>query len=342
MRNQERSYGYRSCGYESFHDVTPSDFLNPLCSQLMSNSTFSPKEEFAIRTDGLSKKYGENYALKDVSLRVPVGSVFGFIGPNGSGKTTLIRILVDLIRATSGTARVFGRDSRHEGVDLRKDIGYLPGNLVLPPRLNGWQFLTDIAKVRQLDLRDEISHLADRLDAELHRPMGDLSLGNRRKVGMIAAFMHKPKLLILDEPTGGLDPLVQQSFRQMAREAADDGRTVFLSSHVLDEVQHVSDRVAVVRQGQVISQGLIEDLTKKLLRHFQVTFAHSLDPAMFQAVQHVQGVTVGAHPHELMFTVAGESGPLVEALGHFEVVDLRGSEPDLEDVFLQFYSSKTA
>ena len=308
----------------------------------MAQSTFSPSDQFAIVTDGLSKKYGENFALKDVSLRVPVGSVFGFIGPNGSGKTTLIRILVDLIRATSGSAKVFGRDSRHEGVALRKDIGYLPGNLVLPPRLNGMQFLTDIAKVRQLDLRGQISVLADRLDAELHRPMGDLSLGNRRKVGMIAAFMHRPKLLILDEPTGGLDPLVQQSFRQMAREAADDGRTVFLSSHVLDEVQHVSDRVAVVRQGQVISQGLIEELTEKLVRHFQVTFSHPMDPAMFQAIQHVQAVAVGDEPRELVFTVSGEAGPLVEALGHCEVIDLRGSEPDLEDVFLQFYSTKSS
>jgi ABC-2 type transport system ATP-binding protein len=308
----------------------------------MVQTVFPSNDQFAISTDGLSKKYGENYALNDVSLRVPVGSIFGFIGPNGSGKTTLIRILVDLIRATSGTARVFGRDSRHEGVNLRKDIGYLPGNLVLPPRLNGLQFLSDIAKVRQLDLHNEILQLADRLDAELHRPMGDLSLGNRRKVGMIAAFMHKPKLLILDEPTGGLDPLVQQSFRQMTREAANDGRTVFLSSHVLDEVQHVSDRVAVVRQGQVISQGRVEDLTEKLVRHFHVTFSHPLDPAMFQAVKHVHGVATGPHPSDLVFTVAGEAGPLIEALGHFEVVDLRGAEPDLEDVFLQMYSTKPA
>ena len=306
-----------------------------------------PSTSSAIATRSLTKRFGDALALDRLELDVRVGEVFGFLGPNGAGKTTTIRLLLDLLRPTSGTATVLGLDPRRDGVELRARVGYLPGDVDLPARLSGRHHLEDHAAVRGRSLRHEIGELADRLGADLERPMGELSLGNRRKIAMIDAFVHEPDLLVLDEPTGGLDPLVQQTFRVMAREAADAGRTVFLSSHVLDEVQHVADRVAVLRRGREVAEDRVDVLLGRLTRTFRVRFAQVPDPdalARFDQVDGVRGVHVleeGRHG-EVEFAIDGAAGALLAALAPFGPLDLRSHDPDLEDLFLGYYTGEDA
>jgi ABC-2 type transport system ATP-binding protein len=299
----------------------------------------------AIVTRALTKRFGDSVALDGLDLEVRAGEVFGFLGPNGAGKTTTIRLLLDLARPTSGSATVLGLDPRRDGPVLRRRIGYLPGDVNLPARLTGRAMLADHAAVRGLDLHRPVDELAERLGADLDRPMGDLSLGNRRKVAMIAAFAHRPDLLVLDEPTGGLDPLVQQTFRSLAREAAAEGRTVFLSSHVLDEVQHVADRVAVLRAGRLVAEDRIDVLLSRLNRTCVVRFDPR--PGMVPSAEvfhRVPGVTEVHHLHdgEIEISLEGPAGPLLEALAPWSPLDLATHEPDLEDLFLGYYGAEHA
>jgi ABC-2 type transport system ATP-binding protein len=302
--------------------------------------------DLAVSTRRLTKSFGTHTALDGLDLEVPTGEVFGFLGPNGAGKSTTIRLLLDLIRPSGGSAVVLGLDPRRDGVRLRARIGYLPGDLNLPERLSGREFLGDQAALRHRDLRSRCDGLADRLGADLERPMGHLSLGNRRKIGMIAAFMHDPELLVLDEPTGGLDPLVQQTFRALAREAADDGRTVFLSSHVLDEVQHVADRVAVLRDGRLVTEERVDDLLSHVSRTFTLTFDDSegarIAARTLADVPGVVDVGPGDSGREVVATVEGNAGSLVRAVAGPGLVDLHSAEPDLEDVFLRYYAAAPA
>ena len=295
----------------------------------------------ALVVRGVTKTFGRTVALDDVSLKVPQGCIFGLIGPNGSGKTTLIRIALDLLRATAGSVELLGLDSRRAGVEARRVSSYLPGNLVLPTKLTGQDYLGDIARIRGVASNGEVDVLAERLGADLGRPIGHLSLGNRRKIGLIAALAHSPRLVFLDEPTGGMDPLVQQTFRQLVRESTGSGATVFLSSHVLDEVQHVSDRIAVVQQGTVVATGSVDELTTRLTRTFTVTFAGPTAPGEFDRTENVVDTSVGDEPNELIFSVRGESGALFARLSAFHPIDVRGAEPDLEDAFLDLYRSRT-
>lgn len=291
----------------------------------------------ALAVRGVTKTFGRTVALADVSLEVPRGCIFGLIGPNGSGKTTLIRIALDLLRPTSGTIELLGHDSRRAGVPARRLSSYLPGNLVLPPKLTGRQYLSDVARIRRVGSNGEVDTLAERLGADLARPIGHLSLGNRRKIGLIAALAHSPRLIFLDEPTGGMDPLVQQTFRHLVRESTRQGATVFLSSHVLDEVQHVSDRIAVVQRGSIVATGSVDDLTARLTRTFTVTFPTPISPDMVGHAPNVVGVTAGDNDRELLFNVRGTAGELFARLAVFRPVDIRGAEPDLEDAFLDLY-----
>ncbi len=290
-----------------------------------------------IVTQGLAKNFGSQVALDGLDLRVRAGEVFGFVGPNGAGKTTTIRVLLDLLRPSRGSVRVLGMDPRRDGVAVRSRIGYLPGDLDLPARPTGRAYLESQAEVHGRDLDSEVDSLAERLAADLDRPMGELSLGNRRKVGMIGAFAHRPELLILDEPTGGLDPLVQQTFRALVRDVVEDGRTVFLSSHVLDEVQHVADRVAVLRQGRLVVEDRVDTLISRLVRTVRVRFDVAPDPVTFRGVAGVTRIDA-VHDHELQFVLEGMAGPLLEALAPHHPVDLHATEADLEDVFLDFYA----
>ena len=242
----------------------------------------------AIETAGLSKTYGSSIqALSDLDLQVERGEVFGFLGPNGAGKSTTIRLLLDLIRPTSGRAALLGLDAQGQSVAARAQVGYLPGDLRLFDRLTGRAQLDSLARLRggEMPLRDE---LCERFGAVLDRPIRELSKGNRQKLGVVQAFMHRPPLLILDEPTSGLDPILQEEFRALLRETAGDGRTVFLSSHSLDEVQHSADRVGIIREGRLVGVDRVAELRERALRHVTILFSGPGDSSTFAGIPGVR------------------------------------------------------
>jgi ABC-2 type transport system ATP-binding protein len=291
----------------------------------------------AIATFGLSKSYGGRVqALVDLDMRVEPGEVFGYLGPNGAGKSTTIRLLLGLIRPTAGKAEVFGLDCRMHGVEARRRVGYLPGDLRLADRLTGREQLNSLARLRgEVDprLRDE---LCERLDVVLERPIRQLSRGNRQKLGVVQAFMHRPELVVLDEPSSGLDPLLQTELRALLRETAEAGATVFLSSHSLDEVQHVADRVGIIRSGRLIDVDEVESLRERALRHVVVTFATPVPAGLFG---HLDGVRVVAEEGPVLRLSAPEKamGAVVEAAARHPIVDFVSQPADLEEIFLELY-----
>jgi ABC-2 type transport system ATP-binding protein len=295
-----------------------------------------------IETEGLSKRYPGERGILDLDLAVERGEVFGFLGPNGAGKTTTIRVLLDLIRPTAGTAKVLGRDARRDSLAIRRCVGYLPGELSLYGRLTGLETLRYFASLRGGVEWGYVDELCQRLDCDLARHNVELSSGNRRKLGLVQALMHRPELLILDEPTSGLDPLVQHEFYHLIDEARDAGQTVFLSSHVLPEVQRVCDRVAFIREGALVAVEDVADLTGRAVREIEVVFAHPVSPHAFRDIAGVTGVAVngkGTGGASLRLTVTGSLDPAVKKLAEFEVLNLTSREPDLEDMFLTFYAS---
>jgi ABC-2 type transport system ATP-binding protein len=227
----------------------------------------------AIRTEGLTKDYGRTRGIAELDLAVRPGQVFGFLGPNGAGKTTTIRLLVDLIRPTSGRAEVLGMDTRTHSVEIRRRVGYLSGELALYENLTGRELLDYIANLRGLGDRRLAGELCQRLDLDPAHHVHDLSRGNKQKLGLVLALMHRPELLILDEPTSGLDPLVQQEFHRIVRQATSEGRTVFLSSHVLSEVERMADQVGIIRDGRLVDLLQVNDLKTHALRRFELDFA---------------------------------------------------------------------
>ncbi len=293
-----------------------------------------------IRTEQLTKSYGRNRGIVGLELEVATGEVFGFLGPNGAGKTTTIRVLLDLIRPTSGRAVVLGLDSRRESLAIRARSGYLPGELSLYPRLTGRQTLRYLANLRGGVDWGYVAELAERLDCGLDEKVAELSTGNKRKLGLIQAFMHRPELLILDEPTSGLDPLVQHEFAHLIGEVRDAGQTVFLSSHVLPEVQRVCDRVAFIREGELVAVEDVDDLTGRAVREIEIVFARPVSSAVFAGLPGVTEVVANGSASggtsTLRLTVSGSLDPVVKRLADFEVLNLTSREPDLEDVFLTF------
>ncbi|MGZ4410310.1 MAG: ABC transporter ATP-binding protein [Gaiellaceae bacterium] len=288
-----------------------------------------------VSLERLTKSYGRARGVVDLDLAVRSGETFGFLGPNGAGKTTTIRTILDLIRPTSGGVRVFGLDARTDGVAIRRRVGYLPGDLRLYEHLTPRALLSYFASLRGLHTLDEAERLAERLELELDRPVTALSRGNRQKVGLVQAFMHHPELLVLDEPTSGLDPLVQQTFYDLARETVADGRTIFLSSHVLSEVQHVADRVALVRDGRLVLVDSVENIRARAFTRVEVTFALPPSEDDFQGLP---GVRVLERRGDIvLFALEGEADPLLKALARHRVVALDSHEADLEDVFLSLY-----
>ncbi len=289
----------------------------------------------AIVTERLTKSYGKNRGVVDLDLEIAAGEVFGFLGPNGAGKTTTIRVLLDLIRPTSGRATVLGLDSRRQSLAVRRRVGFLPGELSLYGHLTGEETLRYFANLRGGVDRQYVHGLVETLDFDLTKKVSDLSTGNKRKLGLIQAFMHRPELLILDEPTVGLDPLVQHEFHHFIEEARDRGQTVFLSSHVLPEVQRVCDRVGFIREGELVAVEDVSALTGRAVRELDVVFAQPVSPDVFA---NVPGVTaVSANGGGLHLTVTGPLDAAVKKLAEFEVVNLTSREPDLEDVFFHFY-----
>jgi ABC-2 type transport system ATP-binding protein len=293
--------------------------------------------EAAIETAGLSKTYASGVqALSGLDLRVEPGEVFGYLGPNGAGKSTTIRLLLDLIRPTAGRAAVFGRDVRRDGLEARRLIGYLPGDLRLADRLTGREQLDSLERLRGGADRETRDALCERLGCVLDRPIRELSKGNRQKLGVVQAFMHRPELLVLDEPTSGLDPLLQREVRALVRETAAEGRTVFLSSHTLNEVQAVADRVGVIREGRLIDVDRVETLRERSLRRVEITFAGPADPAPFAALE---GVRVRETNGNVLRLTAPESAMdgVVKVAARYELRDLVSAPAELEEIFLELY-----
>lgn len=288
----------------------------------------------AISARSLTKFYGADRGVESLDFSVGQGEIFGFLGPNGAGKTTTIRLLLDLIRPTSGRVEIFGREPRSNPA-ARGRVGYLPGDLRLYERLTGREFLAYFARLRGLTSLGVAPDLAERFDLELDRPIKSLSKGNRQKIGLVQAFMHEPDLLVLDEPTSGLDPLVQQAFYELLQEVRAAGRTVFLSSHVLPEVQHVADRVGLLREGALILVETVETLRARAFARVEVTLAQPAAPTAFADVPGVQELE--RHNSSILFALHGEPDALVKALAGHHVIGLDSHEADLEDVFLSLY-----
>ena len=289
---------------------------------------------------GLSKDYGSGRGLFGLDLEVGRGEVFGFLGPNGAGKSTAMRLLLDLIKPTSGSARVLGLDTGRESVEIRGRVGFLPGDLALYPKLTGRTVLEYLAQLRGgVDPRVRDS-LAERFDADLDRPVRQLSTGNRQKLGVIQAFMHEPELLILDEPIAGLDPLVQQSFHTLLREVTAEDRTVFLSSHTLSEVERVTDRLAILREGRLVVVDTLENLRKVALQRIEIEFGELVDAAHFRVLPGVKEV----HASGRILTIGfeGSADAVVKAAAAHDVRAIRPREDDLEDIFLRYYRKAPA
>lgn len=288
----------------------------------------------AIRTRQLTKFYGKHRGIVELDLVVPRGEIFGFLGPNGAGKTTTIRTLLDLIRPTSGTAEVLGLDSHRDSLEIRQRVGYLPGEFALYEHLTGAELVDYFGALRNVPV-ERARLLADRMDVDLTRRIGTLSKGNKQKVAIVQALMHAPELLILDEPTSGLDPLVQHTFHELLQELIAEGGTVFLSSHVLSEIEHVAHHVAIVRDGRLIVVEDINDLKQKALRRLEVHFSAPVSEEEFSGIQGVRAVRVVGEVAS--FDVEGSPDALLKAVTRHEIVDLISHEPDLEEIFLAYY-----
>ncbi|MTE16880.1 ATP-binding cassette domain-containing protein [Nocardia sp. CT2-14] len=284
----------------------------------------------------MTKLYGRVPALADVSVEVPSGSIFGYLGPNGAGKTTTIRMLVGLMRPSRGSVSVAGADTVRRRSDAQRSIGYLPGQFVAYPDLTAEQYLTYIGRLRGGVDPATLRRLVERLDVDTSLRIGSMSHGNRQKVGIVQAFMTDPDVLVLDEPTQGLDPLVQREFLTLLREARAAGRTVFLSSHVLSEVQAVADTVAILRHGRLVEIQSVAALTAQSLRRLELTFtAEPPDPALLRAVGGVRSVK--SADHTMHVEVDGSTAELLKFVAPYGVADIVSHEPDLEDVFLTYY-----
>lgn len=293
----------------------------------------------AILTEGLTKHYGDVKALIDLDLSVDRGEVFGFLGPNGAGKTTTIRTILDLIRPTRGRASILGMDTHEKSVEIRDHIGYLPSELAMYPSLTGMDTLTYFANLRGGVDWKYVDELAERLDSDLSLKVGDMSGGNRQKVGVIQAFMNKPQLIVMDEPSSGLDPLVQREFQKMMREVAAEGRSVFLSSHTLSEVQRVADRVGIIRHGRLVDVESVNDLRSKAIRRVELFFDTPVKADEFATVAGVREVK--ANQHSLVISFDGEMDQLLKvATNHHNLVDITSHEADLEEIFLTYYEDE--
>jgi beta-exotoxin I transport system ATP-binding protein len=290
----------------------------------------------AVEVVNLTKRYGRARGCEEVSFAVEAGTVFGFLGPNGAGKSTVIRTLLDFQRATSGEARLLGLDSRHDSVAIHRRTGYVPGDLVLFERLTGRDHLQLFGRSRGGVSANVVDGLADRFDAELDRPVRELSKGNRQKIGLLLALAHEPELVVLDEPTSGLDPLVQEQFHQLLRELASSGRTVVLSSHVLDEVQRVADRITVLREGRVVVTDSIAALQAQVPRRVTLRFAEEVDPRRFASLPGVEVVESG--PHHVVTKVVGSIDAVVKAAAELTTTEVLAAPADLEELFLGFYT----
>jgi ABC-2 type transport system ATP-binding protein len=295
-------------------------------------------DRLAVRIEGLRKSYGRVRALHGVDLEVHQGEIFGFLGPNGAGKTTTIRCMLDLIRPDGGRIEIFGLDPQKEAVAVRRRIGYLPGELRLEEGFTVESQLSLLSRLRgkRLD-RDTLRPLAQRLDLDPRTPVRNLSKGNKQKVGVVQALMHRADLLVLDEPTFGLDPLVQHEVLRLLKEARDSGATVFFSSHILSEVEEVAERVAIIRQGVVVEVSQIADLLRRSLRRVHIRFRQPVDVAPLRSVRGVKSLREDGT--SLHLEIEGEMEGLIRALAPLPLRDLETERPTLEEIFLAYYET---
>ncbi len=288
-----------------------------------------------IQTHTLTRSFGAHRGIIDVDLHVEQGEIFGFLGPNGAGKSTTIRILMGLYHASSGTAQVLGLDPLRDGVDIHRRTGYLPGELAIYPRVSGREILDRFGSARGLADTRYRDELIERFAAEVDRPTHTLSKGNKQKLGIVLAFMHRPELLVLDEPTSGLDPLLQQEFIALLAETAADGRTVFLSSHDLDEVQRAVHRLAIIREGAIVVTDTVDGLRRHAPRTIELVFDRDMDTT---ALTKLDGVKVtGTDPRRLQLTITGPVAPVLRAIAPLDPIDLLARPADLDELFLGYY-----
>lgn len=296
--------------------------------------------ELAIETHGLIKNYGSVRALRGVDLEVRRGEIFGFLGPNGAGKTTTIRCMLDLIRPQAGTIRVLGIDPQANPVAVRARVGYLPGELNLEPNLKVEQALRYFSSLRgnRIDWQF-VRRLAERLELDLSIPIKNLSKGNKQKVGVVQALMPQPELLLLDEPTAGLDPLMQHKVYRLLREAQNGGTTVFFSSHIISEVEALAERVAIIRDGVIVEEAKPEQLVNMAIRRLRVRFKQPVDPAPLAALEGV-ALLNRRNGETVTLQVGGDMEPLIKALATLPVRDIETERPSLEEVFLAYYEAR--
>jgi len=291
-----------------------------------------------IETKKLTKYYGKSRGIENVDLTVEQGEIFGFIGPNGAGKSTTIRTLLGLIHPTSGSATIFGKDIKEFGPEIREEVGYLPSEVFYYDNMRAIDLLRYSAsfyKKPKKDIEKRINELAKLLDLDLKKKIDDLSYGNKKKVGIIQGLLHEPKLIILDEPTGGLDPLMQQKFFQLLRDENKRGATILFSSHILGEVQKMCDRVAIIKDGTIIKTEKISDLLENNTKRFKVETVKEIDEKVFSSINGVSDtVRVG---REINFLFRGHLDDVTKKIAELDLLNLEVTEPDLEEIFLHYY-----
>jgi ABC-2 type transport system ATP-binding protein len=295
-----------------------------------------------IDLERLTKTYGSSRGINGVTCSINEGEVYGFLGPNGAGKTTTIRALVGLLRPSSGRATIGGFDCWSQAPDVHRLIGYLPGEFTVDPALTGAQIIEFLGSLRGGVDQGEVQNLVERLELDPSRRFRDYSRGNKQKIGLVQAFMHRPRLLILDEPTSGLDPLNQQEFYRMVAEVKADGRTVFLSSHNLPEVEHTCDRVGIIREGQLVKVDTVASVKDIKVHEVEFTFANAASADWLTGVDGVRSVVANNSGHGLLVTVQGDLGAVLQTAVQHGVVTLSTREPSLEEVFLRYYQSDAA
>jgi ABC-2 type transport system ATP-binding protein len=298
----------------------------------------------AIVTDRLTKTYGANRGIHHVDLSVEEGEIFGFLGPNGAGKSTTMRTLLGFMAPTSGSGRIFGLDIVTDSVAIRRHVGNLPGEFAMEDRMTGRELVKLYAGLRGITDLSYAEEVAARLDADLDRPTRRLSRGNKQKIGLITALFHQPRLIMLDEPTAGLDPLVQDTFLELIVEAKGRGQTVFFSSHVLPEIERVADRVGIIREGELVATESPRELTARAFRHVALSFADPVDPAVIERFGNLPGVDhveVTGNQH-LAFQAHGDINAIIRLAGEHDLAAMDIERPSLEELFIRYYDSAPA
>ena len=293
-------------------------------------------ESYVIQSENLTKVYGKHRGIQNIDLVVREGEIFGFLGPNGAGKTTTIRILLDMLRATSGSASIFGMDTQKDSIAIRKRLGNLPGEVALYDSLRGNELLNLLGNFRGGNGTKRLKALAERFDLDLTRTIREYSKGMKQKLAIIQCFMHDPELFLLDEPTSGLDPLMQRQFYGLLKEEQDRGKTVFLSSHLLDEVERLCDRVGIVKEGRLVMDEQLSVLKSRKVRKLNLRFS---EDAVIEDLRLPGAELVYQGNREAEFIVTGEIRPLLEAVAALPIQDLSFPEPTLEEAFMEFYES---